>query len=61
MSSKVNERQLTVKLSYNEASGNFFIDLWEAETEQPKYIVSVKISENVAMAISNDTGVKILF
>ena len=61
MSTKVDERQLTVKLSYNESSGNFFIDLWEAETNDPKYIVSVKISENVARSISNETGIKILY
>lgn len=61
MSTKVDERELTVKLSYNEANGNFFIDFWEAKKEDPKYIVSVKISENVAMSISNDTGIKILF
>jgi hypothetical protein len=60
MSNKVDERLLTVKLSYNEASGNFFIDLWEANTEDRKYIVSAKISENVAKGISIDTGIKIL-
>jgi hypothetical protein len=60
MSTKVDERKLTVKLSYSEASGNFFIDLWESEKEEPKYIVSVKITEQVATAISNETGIKIL-
>jgi hypothetical protein len=60
MSTKVDERQLTVKLSYNNTTDRFYIDFWEAETEQPRYIVSVNINENVAKGISNDTGIQIL-
>lgn len=61
MSTKVDDRKLTVKISYSETSGNFYIDLWEAETEDPKYIVSVKVNEHVAMSISKETEIKILY
>lgn len=56
MSTKVNERQLTVKLSYNENPLRFFIDFWDCE----KYIVSVKVGQNEVEAMSRELGIKIL-
>lgn len=56
MSTKVDERKLTVKLSYNENPLRFFIDFWDCE----KYIVSVKVSQNEAEAMGKELGIKIL-
>lgn len=53
---KLDDKQLTVKLSYNENPERFFIDFWD----DSKYIVSVKISHNQAEAISRELGIKIL-
>lgn len=52
----MNEKKLTVKISYAPASGNFFVDLWEGD----KYLVSVKLTEQQAANISRDTGIRIL-
>jgi hypothetical protein len=50
------EKLLTVKISYSETSNRFFIDFWDEE----KYLVSVNINQNVAESISRDTGIKIM-
>lgn len=58
------ERSLTVKLSVNSTNNKFFIDFWDGSTFgnelDSKYLVSVNISENVALCISRDLGIKIL-
>jgi hypothetical protein len=56
-SQKVEERLLTVKLSYSNTSNRFFIDLWESNE---KYVVSVNVSEKVIEGVSRDTGIKIM-
>jgi hypothetical protein len=53
---KKDDKQLTVKLSYNENPTRFFIDFWDGE----KYIVSVRTSQNEAEALSRELGIKIL-
>lgn len=50
------EKLLTVKISYSDTSKNFFIDFWEEE----KYLASVKINQSEAEGISRDTGIKIM-
>lgn len=52
----VEEKLLTVKVSFNETSNKFFIDFWEGD----KYLVSVNVNEKVAEGISRDTGIKIM-
>lgn len=50
------ERCLTIKLSHNETSKNFFIDFWDGR----EYLVSEKISEAHAMALSKHLLIKIM-
>lgn len=50
------EKVLTVKLSYSTTSNRFFIDFWEGN----KYLVSVNVNEKVLEGISRDTGIKIM-
>jgi hypothetical protein len=52
---KLDQRELTVKLSYNKSGDHFFIDLWDND----KYIVSIKLSELQCLSISKEIGVKI--
>lgn len=52
----VEEKLLTVKVSFNDNSKKFFIDFWEGE----KCLVSVNVNEKVAEGISRDTGIKIM-
>lgn len=46
---------LIVSMTFNPQSGNFFIDFAEPD----KYIVSVRVSENVANCIARDLKIKI--
>jgi len=57
---KVDSRVLTVRLSHNERSGSFFMDLWEGVQPDAKYIISIHLTEAVAVALSRETGIKIL-
>ena len=56
------EKLMTVRISYNRHTASFFIDFWdEAGKDYGEYIVSVKVSEVVAKAISRDTGINIMY
>lgn len=53
---KVESKDLEIKMSHSNTSGNFFVDFWDGD----KYIVSIKLTENQAINISNNLGIKIL-
>lgn len=60
---RVDQRLLTIKLSYNENTNRFFIDFWdiqEFESGQGKCFISMNISRAEAEGISRETGIKIL-
>jgi hypothetical protein len=59
---RVDNKLLTVKLSYNPASNRFFLDLWDIDevTQEAKYLVSLNISEAEANGVSRETGIRIL-
>ena len=50
------ETTFQIAVTYNKESGNYFIDFWQ----DGKYIVSCKVSYNVANGIARDLGIKIL-
>ena len=50
------EKNVTVQLMYSETSKNFFIDFWDNEN----YLVSLKLSEVLAQAISKKLDIKIM-
>lgn len=52
----VDEKLLTVKVSYSDISDKFFIDFWDGD----KYLVSVIVNQKVAEAISRETDIKIM-
>lgn len=60
---RVESRPLIVKLSLNKHTNSFFVDFWSNNEidGKEKYIVSIKIGEQVAIGISRDTGIRILY
>ena len=50
------EKNVTVQLIYSQTSKHFFIDFWDKE----KCLVSLKISEKEAQALSKELDIRIM-
>lgn len=59
---KVDEKLLTVRISYNDNSNRFFVDFWDVDpvSQEKKCLISMSISKAEAEGISREIGVKIL-